>query len=82
MKESKRIILEQQQNDINKKMTMEQTFEDNYDPNTPQWNTAKISIKENTAEKGTLFIQSFISAIKPALILSGIILIIILIKVC
>jgi len=82
MKETRKIILEQQQDDLKRKTTMEQTFEDNCDPSTPKWNNVKTTLKENIAEKGTLFVRSFVAALKPALFISGLILLVVLTKLC
>ena len=76
MKETRKVILEQGQ----QRITLEQGVESG--SQTPQWDNMIANLKEGTAEKGTLFVSSFIQGLKPALIIGLIIMLIIAIKVC
>jgi len=84
MKESRKVIMEQGQQDAYRRIILEQGYETDQDSNTPQWNKLKVSLKEGAAEKGSIFVGSFVSSIKPALIMGAVIIIAILliIKFC
>jgi len=82
MKESHKVVLEQGQQDSYKRIIIEQGTEADPTSQTPQWDSMKVRLKENTAEKGTLFVSSFVQSIKPALVVGMVILILIALKVC
>lgn len=84
MKESRKVIMEQGQQDAYRRIILEQGYETDQDSNTPQWNKLKVSLKEGAVEKGSIFVSSFVGGIKPALITAAIILIAVglMIKFC
>lgn len=81
MQENKKVILEEGTQDQYKRMTVEQGLSKDHQSQTPKWDKMKVSLKEGTADKTTLFVQAFARALLPSFIIGIIIITIIAIKI-
>ena len=81
MTDTKKMTIEEGNQDSYKRMILEQGIQNEHVNDTPKWDAMKVSAKEGTAHTLTLFGKAFIGAIIPAFIVGVIIMTIIIIYV-